>query len=98
MSLGGPRRDGNAGTCDAELAARLAAQARATFGVGCFWNVPTLAEPLDDAFLVAAVLRKYGGRRGWVAAAEIDDVLRAAPGRSDGFDGIPARGLGLSRP
>lgn len=80
----------------AELVA-AARKARSDFGVGCFWNAPTLSDPVEDARLVVGRLRKYGGRRGWFAAIGIDKAIREAAGAPNGVDDVPARGSGQPR-
>lgn len=102
----GSLRDGTRGAVPAcsvgmvrtvpDLAA-MVAKARADFGVRCFWNTPVLADPVDDARLVAGKLRHYGGRRGWAVAIGIDRALREASGAFDGVDPVPARGVASSR-
>lgn len=74
-----------------------AAQARAEFGVTCFWNAPVLPDPIEDARLVVGRLRKYGGRRGWAFASSLDKAVREAAGASDGVDTVPALGADSSR-
>lgn len=73
-------RGANHSSIDDAVAALVAAtaQARAEFGVACFWNAPRLADPVEDARMVVGRLRHYGGRRGWAAALRLVEAIRLA--------------------
>jgi len=54
----------------------LAQAAVQQFGAIVFWSFPGFTvTSLDEARLAAAMLRKYGGRKGWQKAQEIQDAI-----------------------
>ena len=54
----------------------LAQAAVQEFGAAAFWSIPGFrVTSLEEARLAAAMLRKYGGRKGWQKAQEIQDAI-----------------------
>jgi hypothetical protein len=54
----------------------LAQSAVQEFGAAVFWSIPGFGvTTLQEARFAAEMLRKYGGRKGWQKAQEIDDAI-----------------------
>jgi hypothetical protein len=60
---------------------QLACEAVGKFDAAVFWPLPQGFAPrtLEQAHMIAGILRKHGGRAGWEAGRKIDDAIDRTP-------------------